>query len=177
MFGRDLFDKYIEDGGSQLDFFTKVLMDVYKVSGFYGSTSGNDRGEAGEGGGNASRIESISEYIEELYLKFLDMGYTPSSFWDSSLLEIYDLMDSYNRRKKNEMKELEEKLKAEISLNSVLARQIGEYVASLFNKEVQLTPLNNFFPSLFEEDEEEVNKDMAYIRLGWRSLHLDITGD
>ena len=83
------------------------------------------------------------------------MGYTPSLFWDSSLLEIYDLMDSYNRRKKNEMKELEEKLKAEISLNSVLARQIGEYVASLFNKEVQLTPLNNFFPSLFEEDEED----------------------
>ena len=54
------------------------------------------------------------------------MGYSPSLFWDSSLLEIYDLMESYNRRKKNEMKELEEKLKAEISLNAVLARQIGE---------------------------------------------------
>lgn len=89
------------------------------------------------------------------------MGYSPSLFWDSSLLEIYDLMESYNRRKKNEMKELEEKLKAEISLNAVLARQIGEYVASLFNKEVQLTPLNNFFPSLFEEDEEEVDNYMA----------------
>ena len=96
-----------------------------------------------------------------MYPKFLDMGYTPSLFWDSSLLEIYDLMESYNRRKKNEMKELEEKLKAEISLNAVLARQIGQYVASLFNKEVQLTPLNNFFPSLFEEDEEEVDNDMA----------------
>ncbi|MFU7514974.1 hypothetical protein [Clostridium sp. HCS.1] len=89
------------------------------------------------------------------------MGYIPSLFWDSSLLEIYDLMDSYNRRKKNEMKELEEKLKAEISLNTVLARQIGEYVASLFNKEAALTPLNKFFPTLFEPDEEEINNDMA----------------
>lgn len=88
------------------------------------------------------------------------MGYTPSLFWDSSLLEIFDLMDSYNRRKKNEMKVLEEKLKAEISLNTVLARQIGEYVASLFNKEAELTPLNKLFPTLFEPDEEEINNDM-----------------
>lgn len=89
------------------------------------------------------------------------MGYSPSLFWDSSLQEVYDLMDSYNRRKKNEINELEDKLKAEISLNAVLARQIGEYVASLFNKEAQLTPLNKFFPSLFAEDKEDVNNDMA----------------
>ncbi|MDU1096331.1 MAG: hypothetical protein E7A11_16705 [Clostridium sp.] len=89
------------------------------------------------------------------------MGYSPSLFWDSSLQEVYDLIDSYNRRKKNEINELEGKLKDEISLNAVLARQIGEYVASLFNKEAQLTPLNKFFPSLFAEDKEEVNNDMA----------------
>lgn len=89
------------------------------------------------------------------------MGYTPSLFWESSLLEIYDLMDSYNRRMKNEIKELEEKIKSEISLNAVLARQIGEYIASLFNKDSQITPLNKFFPSLFEEDEEVKNVDMA----------------
>lgn len=89
------------------------------------------------------------------------MGYMPSLFWESSLSEIYDLMESYNRRKKNEIKELEEKLKAEISLNAVLARQIGEYVASLFNKEAQLTPLNKLFPTLFKPDKEEVNNDMA----------------
>lgn len=88
------------------------------------------------------------------------MGYSPSLFWDSSLQEVYDLMESYNRRKKIEMKELEEKIKAEISLNSVLSRQIGEYVASLFSKEAQLTPLNKFFPTLFEADEEETNNDM-----------------
>lgn len=89
------------------------------------------------------------------------MGYTPSLFWESSLLEIYDLMDSYNRRKKNEIKELEEKIKIEISVNTVLARQIGEYVASLFNKDAKITPLNEFFPSLFKENEEEKKVDMA----------------
>lgn len=89
------------------------------------------------------------------------MGYTPSLFWECSLLEIYDLMESYNRRKKNETKELEEQVKVQISLNSVLARQIAEYVGSIFDKKIQITPLNKLFPTLFELDEEEENNDMA----------------
>ncbi len=88
------------------------------------------------------------------------MGYTHSLFWDSSLFEIYDLIESYNRRKRNETKELEEKLKIEISLNAVLARQIGEYIGSILDKNVQITPLNELFPTLFK-NEEEVNNDMA----------------
>lgn len=31
----DMFDKYLDEGGSQLDFFTNVIMDIYKVSGFF----------------------------------------------------------------------------------------------------------------------------------------------
>lgn len=89
------------------------------------------------------------------------MGYTPSLFWECSLLEIYDLMESYNRRKKNETKELEEQVKVQISLNSVLARQIAEYVGSILDKKNQITPLNKLFPTLFELDEEEENNDMA----------------
>ena len=69
-------------------------------------------------------------------------------------------MESYNRRKKNEIKELEEKLKIEISLNAVLARQIGEYVASLFNSDSKISSLGELFPELFK-DEETSNNDMA----------------
>ena len=32
---QNLFDKYVDEGGSQLEFFTKVIMDIYKVSGFF----------------------------------------------------------------------------------------------------------------------------------------------
>ncbi|MDU4889773.1 MAG: DUF6096 family protein [Clostridium sp.] len=35
----NIFDKYIEGGGSQLEFFTKVFMDIYKVSGFFSQTA------------------------------------------------------------------------------------------------------------------------------------------
>lgn len=70
-------------------------------------------------------------------------------------------MESYNRRKKNETKELEEQVKVQISLNSVLARQIAEYVGNILDKKIQITPLNKLFPTLFELDEEEENNDMA----------------
>lgn len=32
---QDIFDRYLEDGGSQLLFFSSVVMDIYKVSGFF----------------------------------------------------------------------------------------------------------------------------------------------
>ena len=32
---QDMFDKYVDEGGSQLEFFSDVIMDVYKVSGFF----------------------------------------------------------------------------------------------------------------------------------------------
>ncbi|MFR2528934.1 MAG: hypothetical protein ACLS9F_14860 [Clostridium paraputrificum] len=87
------------------------------------------------------------------------MGYSPSLFWDSSLQDIYDLMESFGRKQKIKAQEYESDLKAKISINAVLARQIGEYVSSLFNKDAQITSLNEFFPGLFEEIKEE-NGDM-----------------
>ena len=31
----ELFDRYLEEGGSQLEFFATIFMDIYKVSGFF----------------------------------------------------------------------------------------------------------------------------------------------
>lgn len=92
------------------------------------------------------------------------MGYSPSLFWDSSILEIYDLMESYNRRQKLKQEEKEAELKINIVLNSVLARQIGEYVACLFSEEARVTSINELFPTLFEdekEDKKKIEQDMA----------------
>lgn len=86
------------------------------------------------------------------------MEYSPSLFWDSSLQEVYELMESYGRRQKLKQEEYTAQLKAEISLNATLARQIGEYVACLFSKDAQLTPLEKFFPGLFESKEAEEDK-------------------
>lgn len=92
------------------------------------------------------------------------MGYSPSLFWDSAIGEIYDLMESYNRRQKIKQEEKEAELKANIILNSVLARQIGEYVACLFSEDSKITPVYELFPNLFdkeEEDKKKIEHDMA----------------
>ena len=41
-------------------------------------------------------------------------------------------------------------------LNAVLAKQIGEYVACLFDKNVEITSPTKFFPELFEEENKEI---------------------
>lgn len=92
------------------------------------------------------------------------MGYSPSLFWNSSILEIYDLMESYNRRERLKTEEYEAKLKVRIMLNSILARQIGEYVACLFSKDAQVTPIDKLFPGIFKTEELEdkkVKNDLA----------------
>lgn len=88
------------------------------------------------------------------------MGYSPSLFWDSSLQEVYDLIESYSRKQNIKVQEYEADLKVKISLNAVLARQIGEYVASLFNSDSKISSLGELFPELFK-DEETLNNDMA----------------
>lgn len=85
------------------------------------------------------------------------MGYSPSLFWDSSLQDIFDLMESYKRSQKIKLEEYEADLKAKISLNFVLARQIGEYLGSLIDSKVKITPLEELFPALFKQ---ENNKEM-----------------
>lgn len=32
---KDLFDKYVDEGGTQIDFFSTVFMGIYSVSGFF----------------------------------------------------------------------------------------------------------------------------------------------
>lgn len=68
--------------------------------------------------------------------------------------ELFDLIESHNRKAKLETEKIEQEVKVKATLNFVLAQQIGEQVASLFSKGVKLTPLEKFFPELFKTEEE-----------------------
>ena len=88
----------------------------------------------------------------------LDIGICPSLFWDSSLQELYDLIGSYNRKMKLESEKELIDIKKDVSLYSVLARQIGEYVASMFSSDARITPVEEFFPELFAEEKAKKEK-------------------
>ncbi len=80
------------------------------------------------------------------------MGYEPFLFWELSLAEIYELIESYQRKQELEAEKVKQQLKVDVTLNSILARQIGEYVACLFSKDAKLTPIQELLPGLFDEE-------------------------
>lgn len=70
-----------------------------------------------------------------------------------SVSEIYDLIESYQRKQELEAERIKQQLKMDAMLNSVLARQIGEYVSCLFSKDARLTPISELLPGLFDDSE------------------------
>lgn len=111
----------------------------------------------------------MTDLLWELYPVFLDCGYTPSLFWESSLGDIKELIESKRRREKAEYERQTEELKARAVMNRVLARQVAEYIALSMsgNENVKPTALHEYFPELFKENEadrkqETENQMMLY---------------
>ena len=92
---------------------------------------------------------------------FLDAGYGPSLFWDLSLGEVNDLLESYMRRKESEQKQREAMLKDEIMLLFTQALQIGNVVGSLMDKNVAIKPPKEYYPEIFENQETNFTEQEA----------------
>ncbi len=101
------------------------------------------------------------------------MGYEPFLFWELSLAEIYDLIDSYRRKQDFESEKLKQQLKVDAVFNATLARQIGEYVSLLFSKEASITPLDQLYPTLFAEESKEVETTTVESELDCYKAKMD----
>ena len=91
----------------------------------------------------------MTEDIYKLYPIFLDAGYMPSLFWEMSIGEISDLIESYARRKEREEKHREAELKDEIMVLFNQALQIGNIVGRLMSQDVQIKMPAEYYPELF----------------------------
>lgn len=117
----------------------------------------------------------MTEKIWEIYPVFLDAGYTPSLFWDSSLDEIIDMLDSVARRHKQEAERLETEKKLEIQMLNVQAQQIMEYISLLLpgdDKQQRLTPLKEFYPHLFS-NEKDIKEEQATLQLALHKARME----
>lgn len=100
--------------------------------------------------------------MEELYPKFLDMGYSPSLFWECSLSEVLDLFESFTRREERRRKEKQAEFKNHVLSLQVLALQIRDAV---FAKEEQdFRKVQQFYPELFPEERVADEADRQLIR-------------
>lgn len=107
---------------------------------------------------------------------FLDAGYTPSLFWDSSLDEVIDLIDSARRQSRADAERYELEKRLETRMLEVQAQQIMEYISLLLpgeDKQQRLTPLSKFYPYLFSDKEEDADKKHAEEQLALHKARME----
>lgn len=106
--------------------------------------------------------------IMGLYPTFLDMGYEPSLFWNLSLQEISDLMESYVRREERRKKEKDADIRDKAMLLYNHAMQCAETMALIMpgNDKRERTSLGEYYPDLFPglkeaEEKARIEKELA----------------
>lgn len=111
--------------------------------------------------------------MEELYPSCLDIGISPSSFYNHSIDELNDLLSSHERRKKNELKE-------RLISTEILANQISDFVACLLDKNnVQyVRRLWDYYPKLFisekrMHDETKKQTDLQMYKAQFKAFAED----
>ena len=90
-------------------------------------------------------------------MAFLDAGYSPSLFYELSIGEVNDMLESYARNKKREKRIREAELKDEIMMLFNQALQVGNIVGKLMDPNTQIRMPNEYYPELFETKEKDAN--------------------
>lgn len=103
---------------------------------------------------------------------FLDIGGKPLDFWDLTVLEIREMIESYNRVKIQERKE-------KIIDSYILSRMITNHVSLLLSNDAKIVELWEYAPELFVEEQQAVEQErqrqaFCCIRNGCVILQRDI---
>lgn len=82
---------------------------------------------------------------------FLDIGGKPLDFWDLTILEIRDMIESHNRVTIQKQKE-------KIVESYRLSQMIANNVSLLLSKEAKPIDVWDYAPDLFQEERDQVEK-------------------
>lgn len=82
---------------------------------------------------------------------FLDIGGKPLDFWDLTVLEIRDIIESYNRVTIQKQKE-------KIIESYRLSQMIANNVSMLLSKDAKPLEVWDYAPELFENEREQVEQ-------------------
>ena len=82
---------------------------------------------------------------------FLDIGGKPLDFWDLTILEIRDMIESHNRVTIQKQKE-------KIVESYRLSQMIANNVSLLLSKEAKPLDVWDYAPDLFQEERDQVEK-------------------
>ena len=82
---------------------------------------------------------------------FLDIGGEPLVFWDLTVLEIREMIESYNRVRIQKQKD-------KISESYRLSQMIANNVSLLLSKDAKPLEVWDYAPELFQDEREQVEK-------------------
>ena len=82
---------------------------------------------------------------------FLDIGGRPLDFWDLTVLEIREMIESYNRVTIQKQKE-------KIVESYRLSQMIANNVSLLLSKDAKPLEVLDYAPELFQEEREQVER-------------------
>jgi len=82
---------------------------------------------------------------------FLDIGGKPLDFWDLTILEIRDMIESHNRVTIQKQKE-------KIVESYRLSQMIANNISLLLSKEAKPLDVWDYAPDLFQEERDQVEK-------------------
>ena len=82
---------------------------------------------------------------------FLDIGGKPLDFWDLTILEIRDMIESHNRVTIQKQKE-------KIVESYRLSQMIANNVSLLLSKEAKPLDVWDYAPELFQEERDQIEK-------------------
>lgn len=91
--------------------------------------------------------------IDDLFPLALGCGISPERFWELSIPDIIDTIESFHRQE-------ERKVKQELMNLHFLARDIGQFTAVAIqgSDNVKIMELWDFFPDLFDRERKETEK-------------------
>ena len=98
-------------------------------------------------------------------MNFLDAGYTPNLFWELSIGEVTDMIDSYLKRQQLEEERTKAQLKQTAVFNHIQAQQIYNYLSTLFSNDVEIRPVEAYFPELFKEEAEKKSEEEKQLQV------------
>lgn len=100
----------------------------------------------------------MSDLISEIYPHALDCGISPERFWNLSILEVTDIIESVQRQEKS-------RIKQKLMNSHFLAQDIGQYtaVAVQGSDNVKIMELWDYFPELFLEEKKEWQERQAAV--------------
>lgn len=111
---------------------------------FYARVCGIDHELTGRG----DEYDLVSDAINELYPRALDIGMKPQEFWDCSFAEINDILESHERAKLDSLKA---KALEHCQVGYVIA---GDICNAMSAEEHMIKPWD-LYPKLFEEEQQD----------------------